>query len=123
MMSLILSGARIRLDGPANEGHAAMARPGFHWLTPCCGKVMLPPAASCCCFPTGSPCAAGPIARLTARTPHMLPGQTLERSEWLAEMREALEEQDGGWALARQSPPSSRPHRGGVHRQRNASLV
>jgi len=92
-----LNGAGIRLENQANEGHAAMAGQGFALLTPLLWKGDV--ASGRLCVPFADRVSVRGWAYWLAypRERRMVPKVKRFREWLLAEMRQALEEYDGGW--------------------------
>ena len=100
----VLRRAGIRLENQANEGHAAMGGQGFALLTPllwkgdvAAGRLRMP-------FPDRIS-ARGWAYWLVYPTERRMAAKVKRFREWLlSEMRQALEEQDGGWAVQGRVP-------------------
>jgi len=93
----------IRLENQSNEGHAAMAGQGFALLTPLLWKATWPRAAVRAIPRPGLIARLGLLADLPAGAADGAQGQALPRVA-ADEMRQALEEIDGGWAAQGRVP-------------------
>jgi LysR family transcriptional regulator, glycine cleavage system transcriptional activator len=97
----------IRLENQANEGHAAMGGQGFALLTPLLWKGDVAAGRLCVPFPDRISSRGWAYWLVYPRERRMVPKVKRFR-EWLvAEMRQALEEHDGGWAAQRRVPASA----------------
>jgi LysR family transcriptional regulator, glycine cleavage system transcriptional activator len=104
----LLRRAGIRLENQANEGHAAMGGQGFALLTPllwkgdvAAGRLRMP-------FPDRTSSRAWAYWLVYPRERRMVPKVKRFREWLIAEMRIALEEQDGGWATQGRVPAVAR---------------
>ena len=94
----ILRRAGIRLENQANEGHAAMAGQGFATLTPLLWKGDVAAGRLCLPFPDRISVRGWSYWLVYPRERRMVPKVKRFREWLLAEMRQGVEEQDGGWA-------------------------
>ena len=88
----------------ANEGHAAMAGQGFALLTPLLWKGDVAAGRLCVPFPDRVSVRGWAYWLVYPRERRMVPKVKRFREWLLAEMRQALEEQDGGWAARTPEP-------------------
>jgi LysR family glycine cleavage system transcriptional activator len=103
----ILRRAGIRLENQANEGHAAMGGQGFALLTPLLWKGDVAGGRLCVPFPDRISVRGWAYWLAYPQERRMLPKVKRFREWMLAEMRQALEEQDGGWAVQGRVPLAS----------------
>jgi LysR family glycine cleavage system transcriptional activator len=102
----VLRRGGIRLENQANEGHAAMAGQGFALLTPLLWKGDVAAGRLCVPFPDRISM-RGWAYWLVYPTERRMVAKVKRFREWLiAEVRQALEEQDGGWAAQGRVPPA-----------------
>jgi LysR family glycine cleavage system transcriptional activator len=102
----VLRRGGIRLENQANEGHAAMAGQGFALLTPLLWKGDVAAGRLCVPFPDRISM-RGWAYWLVYPTERRKVAKVKRFREWLiAEVRQALEEQDGGWAAQGRVPPA-----------------
>ena len=95
----ILRRAGIRLENQANEGHAAMAGQGFALLTPLLWKGDVAAGRLRMLFPERISVRGWSYWMAYPRERRMVPKVKRFREWLLAEMRQALDEFDGGWAV------------------------
>ena len=100
----ILRRAGIRLENQANEGHAAMGGQGFALLTPLLWKGDVAAGRLCVPFPDRISVRGWSYWMVYPRERRMVPKVKRFREWLLAEMRQAVEEQDGGWAAQGRVP-------------------
>jgi LysR family glycine cleavage system transcriptional activator len=100
----VLRRAGIRLENQANEGHAAMAGQGFALLTPLLWKGDVAASRLCMPFPDRISVRGWAYWLVYPRERRMVPKVKRFREWLLVEMRQALEEQDGGWAVQGRVP-------------------
>src|SRR3954452_13571574 len=87
----------VRLDSQADEGHAAMAGQGFALLTPLLWKGDVAAGRLCVPFRDRVSTRGWAYWLVYPRERRMVPKVKRFREWLLAEMRQAIEEQDGGW--------------------------
>ncbi|MFL6722272.1 MAG: LysR substrate-binding domain-containing protein [Sphingomonas sp.] len=97
----------IRLENQANEGHAAMAGQGFALLTPLLWKGDVAAGRLGVLFPDRVSARGWAYWLVYPRERHMVPKVKRFREWLIAEMAQALEEQDGGWATQGRVPPAA----------------
>src|SRR6476646_5699872 len=95
----VLRRAGIRLENQANMGHAAMAGQGFALLTPLLWKGDVAAGRLRMLFPDRISVRGWSYWLAYPRERRMVPKVKRFREWLLAEMRQALEEYDGGWAV------------------------
>ena len=103
----ILRRAGIRLENQANEGHAAMAGQGFALLTPLLWKGDVAAGRLCMLFPERVSVRGWSYWLVYPRERRMVPKVKRFREWLLAEMRLALDELDGGWAVQGRVPAAA----------------
>src|SRR3954447_14435775 len=94
----VLKRPGIRLENQANEGHAAMAGQGFALLTPLLWKGDVAAGRLTMLFPDRVSSRGWAYWLVYPKERHMVPKVKRFREWLLSEMRQAIEEQDGGWA-------------------------
>jgi LysR family glycine cleavage system transcriptional activator len=102
----VLRRAGIRLENQANEGHAAMAGQGFALLTPLLWKGDVAAGRLSILFPERISVRGWSYWLAYPRERHMVPKVKRFREWLLAEMRLAVAELDGGWAVQSRVPAS-----------------
>jgi LysR family glycine cleavage system transcriptional activator len=100
----ILRRAGIRLENQANEGHAAMAGQGFALLTPLLWKGDVAAGRLCVLFPDRISVRGWSYWLVYPKERRMVPKVKRFREWLLAEMRLAIDELDGGWAVQGRIP-------------------
>ena len=103
----ILRRAGIRLENQSNEGHAAMGGQGFALLTPLLWKGDVAAGRLCMPFPDRISVRGWAYWLAYPRERRTIPKVKRFRDWLLAEMRQALEEQDGGWAMQGRVPDAA----------------
>src|SRR3954466_1541972 len=103
----ILRRAGIRLENQANEGHAAMGGQGFALLTPLLWKGDVAAGRLCMLFPERVSVRGWSYWLVYPRERRMVPKVKRFREWLLAEMRLALDELDGGWAVQGRVPAAA----------------
>lgn len=103
----MLRRAGIRLENQANEGHAAMAGQGFALLTPLLWKGDVAAGRLCILFPERISVRGWSYWLAYPKERHMVPKVKRFREWLLAEMRLAVAELDGGWAVQGRVPASA----------------
>jgi LysR family transcriptional regulator, glycine cleavage system transcriptional activator len=98
----------IRLENQANEGHAAMAGQGFAPLTPLLWKGDIAAGRLCVPFPDRISSRGWAYWLIYPRERRMVPKVKRFREWLLDEMRQAVEEIDGGWAAQGRVPELGR---------------
>jgi len=105
----LLRRAGIRLENQANMGHAAMAGQGFALLTPLLWKGDVAAGRLSIPFPDRISVRGWSYWLVYPRERRMVPKVKRFREWLLAEIRLALEELDGGWAVQGRVPASAQP--------------
>jgi LysR family glycine cleavage system transcriptional activator len=103
----VLRRAGIRLENQANEGHAAMAGQGFALLTPLLWKGDVAAGRLCVLFPERISVRGWSYWLVYPKERRMVPKVKRFREWLLAEMRLAIDELDGGWAVQGRVPAAA----------------